>query len=159
MDYREEMKRLRDTLNAHGYRYYVLDDPQISDYEYDHMLRRLEDLEREHPEEITQDSPTQRVGGPILTQFQEVEHPVPLESLQDVFDGGEVEEFLTHIRETFPDAEYSVEPNRPDRPPGRCRPAAGCRPDSWTGTCRRCRKRLSRPRQPSVWAGSLGARP
>ena len=110
MDYREEMKRLRDTLNAHGYRYYVLDDPQISDYEYDHMLRRLEDLEREHPEEITQDSPTQRVGGPILTQFQEVEHPVPLESLQDVFDGGEVEEFLTHIRETFPDAEYSVEP-------------------------------------------------
>ena len=71
MDYREEMKRLRDTLNAHGYRYYVLDDPQISDYEYDHMLRRLEDLEREHPEEITPDSPTQRVGGPILTQFQE----------------------------------------------------------------------------------------
>lgn len=110
MDYREEMKQLRDTLNAHGYRYYVLDDPQISDYEYDHMLRRLEDLEREHPEEITPDSPTQRVGGPILTQFQEVEHSVPLESLQDVFDGGEVEEFLTHIRETFPDAEYSVEP-------------------------------------------------
>ena len=110
MDYREEMKQLRDTLNAHGYRYYVLDDPQISDYEYDHMLRRLEVLEREHPEEITPDSPTQRVGGPILTQFQEVEHPVPLESLQDVFDGGEVEEFLTHIRETFPDAEYSVEP-------------------------------------------------
>ena len=110
MDYQEEMKRLRDTLNAHGYRYYVLDDPQISDYEYDHMLRRLEDLEREHPEEITPDSPTQRVGGPILTQFQEVKHPVPLESLQDVFDGGEVEEVLTHIRETFPDAEYSVEP-------------------------------------------------
>ena len=46
MDYREEMKQPRDTLNAHGYRYYVLDDPQISDYEYDHMLRRLEDLGR-----------------------------------------------------------------------------------------------------------------
>ena len=60
MDYREEMKQLRDTLNAHGYRYYVLDDPQISDYEYDHMLRRLEDLEREHPEEITPDSPSFR---------------------------------------------------------------------------------------------------
>ena len=72
MDYQEEMKQLRDALNAHGYRYYVLDDPQISDYEYDHMLRRLEDLEREHPEEITPDSPTQRVGGPILTQFQEL---------------------------------------------------------------------------------------
>ena len=49
MDYREEMKQLRDTLNAHGYRYYVLDDPQISDYEYDHMLRRLEDLETGAP--------------------------------------------------------------------------------------------------------------
>ncbi len=110
MNYREEMKQLRETLNAHGYRYYVLDDPQISDYEYDHMLRRLEDLEREHPEEITPDSPTQRVGGPTLSEFAPVEHPVPLESLQDVFNGGEVEEFLERVAGTFPDAEYSVEP-------------------------------------------------
>ena len=110
MNYREEMKQLRETLNAHGYRYYVLDDPQISDYEYDHMLRRLEDLEREHPEEITPDSPTQRVGGQTLSEFAPVEHPVPLESLQDVFNGGEVEEFLERVAGTFPDAEYSVEP-------------------------------------------------
>ena len=110
MNYREEMKQLRETLNAHGYRYYALDDPQISDYEYDHMLRRLEDLEREHPEEITPDSPTQRVGGPTLSEFAPVEHPVPLESLQDVFNGGEVEEFLERVAGTFPDAEYSVEP-------------------------------------------------
>ena len=110
MNYREEMKQLRETLNAHGYRYYVLDDPQISDYEYDHMLRRLEDLEREHPEEITPDSPTQRGGGPALSEFAPVEHPVPLESLQDVFNGGEVEEFLERVAGTFPDAEYSVEP-------------------------------------------------
>ena len=110
MNYREEMKQLRETLNAHGYRCYVLDDPQISDYEYDHMLRRLEDLEREHPEEITPDSPTQRVGGPTLSEFAPVEHPVPLESLQDVFNGGEVEEFLERVAGTFPDAEYSVEP-------------------------------------------------
>ena len=110
MNYREEMKQLREPLNAHGYRYYVLDDPQISDYEYDHMLRRLEDLEREHPEEITPDSPTQRVGGPTLSEFAPVEHPVPLESLQDVFNGGEVEEFLERVAGTFPDAEYSVEP-------------------------------------------------
>ena len=73
MDYREEMKQLRDALNAHGYRYYVLDDPTISDYEYDHMLRRLEDLEKAHPEEITPDSPTQRVGGPALKEFQQVQ--------------------------------------------------------------------------------------
>ena len=110
MNYREEMKQLRETLNANGYRYYVLDDPQISDYEYDHMLRRLEDLEREHPGEITPDSPTQRVGGPTLSEFAPVEHPVPLESLQDVFNGGEVEEFLERVAGTFPDAEYSVEP-------------------------------------------------
>ena len=110
MDYREEMKYLRDTLNDHGYRYYVLDDPTISDYEYDHMLRRLEDLERDHPEEITSDSPTQRVGGPALKEFQQVEHPVPLESLQDVFDGDEVRDFLQRVAETVPNADYSVEP-------------------------------------------------
>ena len=110
MDYREEMKELRDTLNAHGYRYYVLDDPQISDYEYDHMLRRLEYLEAEHPEEITADSPTQRVGGRTLSEFQQVSHPVPLESLQDVFNGDEVREFLERMEETVPQSEYSVEP-------------------------------------------------
>ena len=110
MDYREEMKYLRDTLNAHGYRYYVLDDPTISDYEYDHMLRRLEDLEKEHPEEITPDSPTQRVGGVALKEFDEVEHVVPLESLQDVFNGEEVREFLDRVAETVADARYSIEP-------------------------------------------------
>ena len=110
MNYREEMKQLRDTLNAHGYRYYVLDDPTISDYEYDRMLRRLEDLEKEHPEEITADSPTQRVGGPALTEFQQVEHAVPLESLQDVFDGEEVSEFLDRVGGMVPNAVYSVEP-------------------------------------------------
>ena len=97
MDYREEMKELRDTLNAHGYRYYVLDEPTISDYEYDHMLRRLEDLEAAHPEEITPDSPTQRIGGQTLSAFQQVTHPVPLESLQDVFNDDEVCQFLEKI--------------------------------------------------------------
>ena len=110
MDYRQEMKQLRDELNAHGYRYYVLDDPTISDYEYDHKLRRLEDLEREHPEEITTDSPTQRVGGPALKEFRQVEHAVPLESLQDVFDGDEVREFLARVAESVDAPAYSVEP-------------------------------------------------
>ena len=110
MDYKEEMRTLRDTLNAHGYRYYVLDEPTISDYEYDHMLRRLEDLEKEHPEEITPDSPTQRVGGRTLSEFAQVQHDVPLESLQDVFNGEEVREFLGKVGETLPGALYSVEP-------------------------------------------------
>ena len=97
MDYRQEMKELRDTLNAHGYRYYVLDEPTISDFEYDRMLRRLEDLEAEHPEEITADSPTQRVGGQTLSEFQQVRHAVPLESLQDVFNDDEVCRFLEKV--------------------------------------------------------------
>ena len=110
MDYREEMKQLRETLNANGYLYYVLDAPTMSDYEYDHLLRRLEDLEKEHPEEITPDSPTQRVGGKLLSQFEEVRHEVPLESLQDVFNGDEVRDFLEKVAADLPDALYSVEP-------------------------------------------------
>lgn len=108
MDYRQEIKELRDTLNAHGYRYYVLDEPTISDYEYDHMLRRLEDLEAAHPEEITPDSPTQRIGGRTLSEFQQVTHPVPLESLQDVFNDDEVCQFLEKIPLDAP--VWSVEP-------------------------------------------------
>ena len=110
MNYREEMKQLRDMLNAHGYRYYVLDAPTIPDFEYDRMLRRLEDLEKEHPEEITPDSPTQRVGGRILAAFESVEHEVPLESLQDVFSPEEVNEFGTRMAESLHQVAYSVEP-------------------------------------------------
>ena len=110
MDYREEMKQLRDTLNDHGYRYYVLDAPVISDREYDLMNRRLEELEAQHPEEITPDSPTQRVGGKILEGFTPYAHEVPLESLQDVFDGDEVAEFCQRMEEALGDVAYSVEP-------------------------------------------------
>lgn len=103
MNYREEMKQLRETLNAHGYRYYVLDDPQISDYEYDHMLRRLEDLEREHPEEITPDSPTQRVGGPdavgVCTGGAPGAAREPARMCSTV---ARVEEFLERVAGTFP---------------------------------------------------------
>ena len=101
MDYREEMKQLRDYLNEQGYLYYVLDAPVIPDYEYDRLNRRLEELEEQHPEEVTPDSPTQRVGGRILEGFTPYSHEVPLESLQDVFSAEEIEEFcqlsLIHI--------------------------------------------------------------
>lgn len=111
MDYRERMKQLRDTLNTHSYRYYVLDEPTISDYEYDMLQRELAALEHEHPEEITPDSPTQRVGGMALSSFASVTHAVPLESLQDSFSDGEVIEFDEKLREQLPGAvEYSVEP-------------------------------------------------
>ena len=97
MDYRKEIQELRRTLTENGYLYYVLDAPTMSDYEYDHLLRRLEELEAEHPEEITPDSPTQRIGGQTLTEFQQVTHAVPLESLQDVFNDDEVCRFLEKI--------------------------------------------------------------
>ena len=105
------MKQLRDFLNQQSYLYYVLDAPVIPDYEYDRLNRRLEELEAEHPEEITPDSPTQRVGDKILEGFETYEHPVPLESLQDVFNAEEVSEFLDRMREALGDgAAYSVEP-------------------------------------------------
>ena len=110
MDYREEMQQLRDFLNQQGYLYYVLDAPVVPDYEYDKKLRRLEELEAAHPEEITPDSPTQRVGGKLLEGFAEVGHDVPLESLQDVFSAEEVEDFCARMEEALGAAEYTVEP-------------------------------------------------
>lgn len=112
MNYREEIKQLRDTLNEHGYRYYVLDAPTISDREYDLLNRRLEELEAQHPEEVTPDSPTQRIGGKILEGFASYSHEVPLESLQDVFSGEEVAEFCQRMNEALEGEEpvYSIEP-------------------------------------------------
>ena len=120
MDYREEMKQLRDFLNQQSYLYYVLDAPVIPDYEYDRLNRRLEELEAEHPEEITPDSPTQRVGDKILEGFETYEHPVPLESLQDVFNAEEVSEFLDRMREALGTAPPTrgAQGGRPVRGPG-----------------------------------------
>ena len=111
MDYREEIRQLRDILNENGYRYYVLDAPTMSDREYDLLNRRLEELEAAHPEEITPDSPTQRIGGKLLDGFSTYTHEVPLESLQDVFNAGEVAEFCQRMDEALgAPAEYSIEP-------------------------------------------------
>jgi len=111
MDYREEIRHLRDVLNENGYRYYVLDAPTMSDREYDLLNRRLEELEAAHPEEITPDSPTQRIGGKLLEGFSTYTHEVPLESLQDVFNAGEVAEFCQRMDEALgTPVEYSVEP-------------------------------------------------
>ena len=110
MDYRGEIKEVREKLNENARLYYTLDASTMSDYEYDRLYRRLQELEAAHPEEITPDSPTQRVGDAVLNDFAEVRHPVPLESLEDVFDGDEVKGFLSKVLETLPRAEYSVEP-------------------------------------------------
>ena len=111
MDYRERIQELRELLNENGYRYYVLDAPTMSDREYDLLNRELEELEAAHPEEVTPDSPTQRIGGKLLQGFETYAHEVPLESLQDVFDDEEVGDFCRRMEETLgPDAVYSVEP-------------------------------------------------
>ncbi len=111
MDYRQEIKELREKLNENGYRYYVLDAPTMSDYEYDMLNRRLEELEAEHPEEVTPDSPTQRIGGKTLQGFSPYTHDVPLESLQDVFNNEEVAEFLERMDGALGSGvAYSVEP-------------------------------------------------
>ena len=81
MDPKERMEALASQLNEANYRYYVLDDPTMPDYEYDRLLRELEELEKAHPEFAKADSPTQRVGGQAVSQFEKVAHPVPLMSL------------------------------------------------------------------------------
>ena len=110
MDELKELEVLRHELIQAGLEYYVYDAPTMSDYEYDHKLRRLEELEAVHPEAITPDSPTQRVGGKALEAFSQVEHRVPLESLQDVFDFEELKAFDIRVRGVVPDAHYVVEP-------------------------------------------------
>ncbi len=103
-------KELRDLLNYHSHKYYVEDNPEIGDYEYDMLQRELAAIEKEYPELITPDSPTQRVGGSAQGLFEPVTHAVPLESLQDAFSLDEVRAFDARVREIFPDAEYVVEP-------------------------------------------------
>lgn len=106
----QEILELRKELNQANFEYYVKDDPTMSDYDYDHKLRRLEELEGAHPELITPDSPTQRVGGKALESFTQVTHRVPLESLQDVFDFDELRAFDQRVRGVEPKVSYSVEP-------------------------------------------------
>ncbi len=110
MDDFSEIEALRRELTQAGYEYYVLDQPTMQDCDYDQKLRRLEELEAAHPETVTPDSPTQRVGGQALESFSQVQHRVPLESLQDVFDFEELEAFDQRVRDVVPDAAYVVEP-------------------------------------------------
>lgn len=98
MEAKKRIHELKDKLNYHNYRYYVLDDPEISDYEYDMLMRELKKLEEENPEFKTLDSPTQRVGGQPLKEFNQVTHTVPLQSLQDVFSLDELKDWDTRVR-------------------------------------------------------------
>ena len=110
MEPKLEIEQLTKELEHAGYLYYVLDAPEMSDYDYDHKLRRLEELEAQYPQFASPLSPTKRVGGEPLSKFEKVRHAVPLESLQDVFSFDELREFAARVAEEEPDAEYSAEP-------------------------------------------------
>ena len=110
MDERDELLRLREELKEHSRRYYDEDAPTITDAEYDALLRRLEILEAAHPELDDPTSPTRRVGGHVASGFAPVSHPVPLESLSDVFSEEELTEFCTRMEQENVTREYTVEP-------------------------------------------------
>lgn len=110
MELKEKMDRMVEELNAANYRYYVLDDPTMDDRDYDLKLRELEELEKDHPELARADSPTKRVGGEALSKFEKVTHPVPLNSLQDVFSKEELSDFVDRMLAADPNTVFSVEP-------------------------------------------------
>lgn len=110
MDPRERIVQLSAILTEAGHRYYVLDDPTMPDFEYDRLLRELEELEEQYPQWALPNSPTKRVGGEALSQFEKVVHPIQLNSLQDVFSQQELTEFIQRIHSDYPDAAFSVEP-------------------------------------------------
>ena len=111
MEIQHEIDKLRREIEYHSMLYYVMDAPVISDYEFDMLMQRLKALEAEHPELITPDSPTQRVGGQALSQFEQVRHQVPLESLTDVFSYDELFAFGDRMDDLLTEPhDYVVEP-------------------------------------------------
>jgi DNA ligase (NAD+) len=111
-DAEKRIAALREQLRHHNYRYYVLDDPEVPDAEYDKLMRELQALEKEHPELVTPDSPTQRVGAAPVTAFDEVRHAVPMLSLENAFEPQDVQEFDRRIRERLEvkEVDYMAEP-------------------------------------------------
>ena len=108
-DVQQEMQQLTEQLLYHARRYYNEDAPEISDFEYDKMQCRLRELEAQYPQFARPDSPTQRVIGAVLEGFEEVRHPYPMESLQDVFSFEEIRDFDRRMKERFAQVEYTVE--------------------------------------------------
>ena len=108
----KRIRQLRDEINHHNYRYYVLDAPEIPDAEYDRLLRELQGLEVQNPELVTSDSPTQRVGAAPVSAFGQVRHAIPMLSLDNAFSDEEVGDFNRRICErlNIGEIEYVAEP-------------------------------------------------
>ena len=107
---RKRIAELTETINYHSRKYYVEDNPEIEDYEFDLLMQELKTLEAEFPELVTPYSPTQRVGGAPVSGFAKVTHKVQMGSLQDVFSFAQVEEFVNRIKEDIPEPCFTVEP-------------------------------------------------
>ena len=112
-DIQARAQELREKIHYHNYRYYVLDDPEISDAEFDRLMQALQRLEDEYPSLITPDSPTQRVGAPPLEKFESVPHRIPMLSLENAFSEDEAHEFEVRLQRylrTTEEFDYVVEP-------------------------------------------------
>lgn len=109
MDPQKRIEELTEIINYHNHKYFVEDSPEISDFEYDALLRELEDIEQQYPQLKKDNSPTTRVGGKPVAFFSEVTHIVPMQSLQKAFSKGEIIDFDRRVRETVTMPEYVVE--------------------------------------------------
>ncbi|NOH81351.1 NAD-dependent DNA ligase LigA [Vibrio sp. RE86] len=108
IEIQEKLNQLRETLHYHGVKYYVEDSPEIPDAEYDRLMRELMELESQNPELVTVDSPSQRVGGMPLDGFESVNHEIPMLSLDNAFDDGELESFHKRMGDRIPSAKFDV---------------------------------------------------
>ena len=106
---KSELANLRREIEAHNFAYHVLDSPTVPDAEYDRLMRRLQEIEREHPELVTPDSPTQRVGAAKLEAFREVRHAKPMLSLDNAFSNAELEAFDKRLRDRLIDTDIAVD--------------------------------------------------
>ena len=105
----ERLNEIKALLNEYNYQYYVLDNPTVSDQEYDRLMQELQSIEMKHPEWITPDSPSQRVGGQVLESFQKITHQRMMLSLGNIFNEDELKEFDDRIKESYPQAQYVCE--------------------------------------------------
>ena len=110
---KDSISELRKQINNHNYQYYILDNPIISDYEYDNLMRKLQDLEKKYPDLITQDSPTQRVGASPLDAFDSVDHSIPMLSLENAMNSEELFQYYERTKrglQTDLDIDFIAEP-------------------------------------------------
>ena len=107
-----QIEELRNLLEEYNYQYYVLDDPSVPDSEYDRLFRQLQKLEQQHPELLSADSPTQKVGGVALTKFEQVTHQTPMLSLDNVFEQQALIDFMQRAQDKSTESEtaFCIEP-------------------------------------------------